>query len=129
MARNRQETPTAVELEILAVLWQRGASTVREIMEQLDEEKPRAYTSVLTMLNVMLEKGLVDREPDGRAHRYRASQPQEATLAEIAQDVLARAFSGSASSLISHALAKAKPTASELEAIQQVIDEYKEQSS
>ena len=70
MVRPKQETPTAGELELLKVLWERGPSTVREVLNELTEDRRRAYTSVMTMLNVMTEKGLVTRQPQRHAiHR------------------------------------------------------------
>ena len=74
MPRHRQATPTDVELEILHVLWEHQPMTVREVVDVLNQTRPRAYTSILSMLNVMFEKGLVVREPQGRAHLYRAKK-------------------------------------------------------
>ena len=94
MARHKNETPTNVELEILQVLWQRGPSTVREIVDELNRARPRAYTSILSMLNVMYEKGLVVRDMQGRAHVYRARSSREKTLGRVVKDLLGRAFEG-----------------------------------
>jgi predicted transcriptional regulator len=124
MVRPKQETPTAGELELLKVLWERGPSTVREVLNELTEDRRRAYTSVMTMLNVMTEKGLVTRQPQGRAFEYQARRPQEATLRGMVKDLLGRAFEGSASALVAHVLAESKPSEPELEAIQQAIDDY-----
>src|SRR5436190_20128781 len=80
MARPKEEQPTAGELEVLKVLWDRGPSTVREVMEVLNAERPRAYTSVMSLLNVMAEKKLVVREPQGRAFVYRPKNDRRRTL-------------------------------------------------
>src|SRR5687768_8738246 len=80
MARPKQQTPTDGELEILHVLWDRGPSTVRDVLEVLNAKRPRAYTSVMSLLNIMVDKGLVNREADGRAFVYRARRPRERTL-------------------------------------------------
>ena len=78
MARRKLETPTEGELEILQVLWDRGASTVREVLEVLNPKRERAYTSVMSLLNIMADKGLVVREPQGRAFLYQARKPARA---------------------------------------------------
>ncbi len=127
MPRHRQHTPTAVELEILQVLWDRESATVRDVVEALNETRPRAYTSILSMLNVMLEKELVVREPRGRAHVYRARKPREKTLGGIVGDLLGRAFDGSASSLITQVLTESKPSPHELDEIRKVIEAYHQQ--
>ena len=80
MPRHRRETPTEVEMEILQVLWEHEPATVREVVDVLNQTRPRAYTSILGMLNVMHQKGLVVREMKGRAHLYRTSQSREKTL-------------------------------------------------
>ena len=127
MARPKQQTPTAGELEVLKVLWEHGACTVRDVLNELNKRRSRAYTSVMTLLNVMTEKGLVMREPQGRAFVYQARRPRETTLGRLVQDLLGRAFEGSASALVTQVLAESKPSEEELEAIQQAIDEYQRQ--
>jgi len=114
MSRHRQATPTEVELEILQVLWEAQPATVREVTEALNRQRPRAYTSILSMLNVMHEKGLVVREVQGRAHLYRAKKSREKTLGGVVKDLLGRAFQGSSTSLITQVLEQSKPSAEEL---------------
>jgi predicted transcriptional regulator len=125
MARPRRATPTEGELEILHVLWESGPATVREVLEALRQDRPRAYTSVMTLLNVMVDKGLVVREPRGRAFVYRARKPREQTLGKLVSDLLRRAFQGSASSLVAHMLDQTKPSSEELAAIERLIASYK----
>lgn len=127
MARRKQETPTEGELEILHVLWDRGPSTTREVLEVLVQTRERAYTSVMSLLNIMVDKGYLVREPLGRAFVYRAKRPRERTLGGIVNDVLGRAFSGSVHELISHVLAQSQPSAKELEEIHRVIELYEQQ--
>ncbi|MBL7043991.1 MAG: BlaI/MecI/CopY family transcriptional regulator [Pirellulaceae bacterium] len=126
MARPKQETPTAGELEVLKVLWEHGPCTVREVLNDLNKRRPRAYTSVMTLLNVMTEKRLVTRQPQGRAYVYQTRRPRETTLGRMVQDLLGRAFEGSASALVTQVLTQSKPSDEELEAIQQAIDQYHE---
>ena len=126
MPRHRQSTPTDVELEILHVLWEHQPMTVREVVDILNQTRPRAYTSILSMLNVMFEKGLVQRELEGRAHLYRAKKSKERTLGTVVKDLLGRAFQGSTTSLITHVLEQSKPSADELEEIRRAIENWQE---
>ena len=121
MPRHRKETPTEVELEILQVLWEREPATVREVVDVLNKTRPRAYTSILGMLNVMFEKGLVVREMEGRAHLYRTSASREQTLGGVVKDLLGRAFEGSTTSLITQVLEQSKPSKQELVEIRRAI--------
>src|SRR5579862_9574162 len=96
--------PTDAELQILTALWALGPSTVRDIHSALSERKPAQYTSVLKLLQIMTEKCLVSRDESQRAHIYSAAQSREATQRQLAGDLLARAFNGSARSLMMGAL-------------------------
>jgi BlaI family penicillinase repressor len=115
--------PTDAELEILTVIWSRGPSTVREIHETILERKPAQYTTVLKMLQIMTDKGLVLRDDSERAHRYEASVPREATQKQLAADLLQRAFGGSASSLLLGALSAKKTSKKELAEMRRMLDE------
>ena len=124
MARPKEEQPTAGELEVLKVLWDRGPSTVRDVMDVLNESRPRAYTSVMSLLNVMTEKGLLVREPQGRAFVYRPRTDRGRTLKRMVGDLLGRAFEGQASQLVAHLLDQSKPSAEELNEIRRAIEQY-----
>lgn len=124
MPRHRQETPTEVELEILQVLWAHEPATVREVVDVLNKTRPRAYTSILSMLNVMFEKSLVVREMQGRAHVYRSSKSREKTLGGVVKDLLGRVFEGSTTSLITQLLKQSKPSAEELAEIRKAIETW-----
>lgn len=129
MARRPQETPTEGELEILKVLWDRGPSTGREVLEVLNAQRKRAYTSVMSVLNIMADKGQVVRKPHGRAFIYSAKRPREKTLGRMVSSLLGRAFEGSASSLVSQLLDQSKPQPEELDKIRKAIEEYENRSS
>ena len=116
--------PTASELEILQILWNRGPSTVREVHEALAEKKPVGYTSVLKLMQIMTAKGSVRRNEEQRAHVYEACQPAEKTKKQFAADVLQRVFHGSASELMMHALSGRKGTKQEIEELRRLLDEY-----
>jgi BlaI family penicillinase repressor len=120
--------PTDAELEILTVLWSRGASTVREVHEAIARHKPAQYTTVLKLLQIMTEKGLVRRNTKLRAHVYEASRPKEWTQRQLAGDLLQRAFAGSAKSLILGALAARKTTREELAEVRKLLDEYEKEA-
>jgi BlaI family penicillinase repressor len=121
---NDPSRPTEAELEILTVLWSRGPSTVRDVHEAIARRKPTQYTTVLKMLQIMVEKRLVERDEEARAHIYRASRPREWTQRQIAGDLLERAFGGSAKSLLIGALSARKTSKAELAEIRKLLDEF-----
>jgi BlaI family transcriptional regulator, penicillinase repressor len=116
--------PTDAELEILTVLWSRGPTTVREVHEAIAVRKPTQYTTVLKMLQIMAEKGLVRRNEKQRAHIYEAARPREWTQRQLAGDLLQRAFNGSAKSLMVGALSARKASREELSELRRLLDEY-----
>ena len=124
MAKIKQPRPTDGELEILRVLWQRGASTVRDVFDALSKSKPIGYTTVLKLMQIMAEKGLVRRDEEERAHVYKARAPQQQTQRQMVRDLLRRAFDDSASQLVMQALASRKTSSKELTQIRQLLDAY-----
>lgn len=124
MARPRHENPTPAELEVLQIIWERGPSTVREVMNVLNKQRPRAYTSVMSLMNVMAEKGLLVQKPKGRAFVYKAKVTREKTLTSMVRDLLNRAFDGSASALVTHLLQHTEPTTEELDEIRKAIADF-----
>ncbi|MBV9209553.1 MAG: BlaI/MecI/CopY family transcriptional regulator [Acidobacteria bacterium] len=124
MAKTNLPMPTDAELEILTVLWQRGASTVREVHEALSESREMGYTTVLKLMQIMAEKGLVRRDERQRAHVYEARLAQEQTQRQLVGDLLERAFDGSAMNLVMQALQTTKASAEELSQIRILLDEF-----
>ncbi len=124
MPRPRQNNPTEGELEILKVLWDVGPTTVREVLNELNKSRQRAYTSVMSLMNIMTDKGLLRREPQGRAFVYHPVKARENTLGRMVNDLLGKAFAGSASSLVAHLLDQSKPDAEELDEIRKAIEQY-----
>ena len=114
--------PTDAELAILRILWERGPSTVRQVHEVLARDRTAAYTTALKLLQIMTEKGLVDRDERERTHVYRARLSQEQTQRQLVRDLLERAFGGSASKLVMQALATKRASADELREIRRAID-------
>src|SRR5688572_27101401 len=119
MAKNTPK-PTEAELQILQVLWQRGPSTVRDVLGELGSRT--AYTTVLKLMQIMTEKGLVVRDERERTHIYRPVQPEAQTQKRLAADLMQRAFGGSARKLIAAALSSRRATPAELEEIRRLID-------
>ncbi len=120
--------PTDAELEILTVLWSRGPSTVRAVHETIAGRKPTQYTTVLKLMQIMAEKGLVRRDVKQRAHIYEAARPREWTQRQLAGDLLQRAFHGSARSLLLGALSSRKASKKELAELRRLLDEYEKEA-
>jgi predicted transcriptional regulator len=116
--------PTDAELEILTVLWSRGPSTVRDVHEVIARRKPAQYTTVLKLMQIMAEKGLVHRDEKQRAHVYQASRSREWTQRQLAGDLMERGFFGSAKSLLMGALSARKASREELAELRKFLDEY-----
>jgi BlaI family transcriptional regulator, penicillinase repressor len=114
--------PTKLELAILKVLWEVGPRSVRDIQGILNEAKPTGYTTVLKMLQIMTEKGLVERDETVRPQIYRAKYSQEQTQRHLVTDLLDRAFGGSVKALVMQALAGKKSSAKDLDAIEKLLD-------
>jgi len=114
--------PTEGEFAILRVLWDRARPcTVREVHEALARNKDTAYTTVLKMMTIMAEKGLVTRDESERSHRYLAVPAESAVQSALVGDLMRRVFSGSALQLVQHALDAKAASAEDLEAIGKLI--------
>lgn len=116
--------PTDAELEILTVLWSRGPSTVREVHDTITRRRPARYTTILKLLQIMDEKGLVRRDQKQRAHIYASAQSREVTQRQLAGDLLQRAFNGSPQSLMLGALGARKTSREDLAELRRLLDEY-----
>jgi BlaI family penicillinase repressor len=121
--------PTEVELEILTSLWAREEATVREIFEDVSRERALGYTSVLKTLQIMTEKGLVQRTAEGKAHLFRATASQEDTQSQLLRDLSQRLFRGSAAQLAMHALSMQPASSNELQEIRKLIEQRKDKKS
>ena len=118
--------PTEGELAILRVLWARKVPlTVREVHETLSRSKSTAYTTVLKMLTIMADKGLVRRDDSERSHTYIPVDPEPVVQASLLKDLMRRAFSGSALTLVQRALDDEMASAEDLDAISKMIAEAK----
>jgi predicted transcriptional regulator len=116
--------PTDAELEILQVLWHLKSGTVRQILKTINQHRQNkaGYTTILKLLQIMTEKGLVERDITERPQIYRARLPQEQTQRQLMRDLVERAFEGSPAKLVLQALSDKKTTAEELTHIRQLLD-------
>ncbi|SRR6266542_4034500 len=115
--------PTDAELAILRVLWSRGPSTVRQVAEAMGREA--GYTTLLKLLQIMTEKGLVVRDESERTHVYDAAYTEDQTQRQLVTDLLDRAFGGSAAKLVLQALASNKASPQELEEIRNLLNKQR----
>jgi predicted transcriptional regulator len=116
--------PSPTELEILRILWEDGPSTVRQVHERLSETRQIGYTGALKFLQIMTAKGSVRRDESERAHVYEAVQPAAKTKRQLVGELLDKAFAGSASQLVMHALSGRKTSKEELDEIRKILAEH-----
>ena len=122
MVDRQPPRPTDAELAILAVLWDRGPSTVRDVHDELNRHTPTGYTTVLKLLQIMTEKGLVVRDEAQRAHIYESRYSEQKTQRQLLSDLVDRAFGGSAAKLVMQALSGRKANSDELNLIRGLLD-------
>jgi predicted transcriptional regulator len=129
VARPKSTQPTEAELEILHVLWRKaaetdgGGCTVRDVHDALKDTRGSGYTSVLKIIQIMTEKGMVRRDDSARSHVYFASVSERSTKQSFVQDLVSRVFDGSAAQLLMHALSLKKAKPEELAEIRRMIEE------
>ena len=122
---NPMARPTEAEFAILRILWQRGPSTVRDVCQVINRDRPRlmGYTTVLKFMQIMHDKGLVTRDDAERAHVYTAVPTRDSALKRIVGDLVERVFGGSPQQLVMHALTTKRATTEELAEIRKLLDE------
>ena len=125
---SKRPGPTKGELAILRVLWEGGPRSVRDIQRVLNASKPTGYTTVLKLVQIMTDKGLVERDETQRPQIYRTRYSQTQTQRQLVSDLLNRAFGGSVKALVLQALATKKSTPEELQAIEQLLDRFEGES-
>lgn len=117
--------PTEGELEILAVLWDRGEASVRTVYEELCKTKDSGYTTTLKLMQIMFEKNLVTRDSSSKTHIYQPAVSKEKTQKQFVNKMINSLFSGSSADLVLQALGGNKATNAELEKIELLISELK----
>jgi len=126
-AMRNTRRPTEAEMNILGVFWERGPATVREVYEQLQASQDVGHTTVLKLMQIMVEKGLLERDASVRPQVFRATQQRKRTQSLLVRDLLDRAFAGSPSALVVQALSLRKSSPEELQEIRAVLDRLEEQ--
>ena len=119
-------TLTELELEIMKVVWERKASTVRDVYEAMRERKAVAYTTVMTMMNILETKGHLVKRPEGRAYVYEPAHAQTQVISGMVQEFVDRVFDGAARPLVLGLIQERKLSKSDLEEISRLIEEEEE---
>ena len=127
MATTKYIKPTESELEILTVLWERGLASVREVHEELAKNKDVGYTTTLKLMQIMNEKGLVKRDASVKTHIYQAAVSKEKTQKHLLGKMIDGLFGGSSTQLVIQALGNHNASREELEEIQKLLNDLKQQ--
>ena len=121
--------PSRLEMQVLALLWERGPATVREVQEALPDGKTRAYTTVLTVLQVMEKKGLLTHVSQGNTHVYQPPTTRRQTLGPVLKNLVRQLFGGSPATAMQHLLAESEVSPEELAKLKQLIAEQEAKSA
>jgi len=129
MARRASKHPTELELEILKILWRDGPGSVRQVRDALAGLRDLAYTSVMTIMTIMTDKGYLQRSKSRGVYVYRPCVTQRATTRDMLRDLMNRAFDGSAASVMLNLLETADIDAEELKQLRELINRKAEEQS
>jgi predicted transcriptional regulator len=121
---NQNIKPTEGEMEILQVLWQKGNATVREVHEALNK-KDSGYTTTLKLMQILHEKGMVERDTNQKTHIYKALVSQDKTEKQLVNKMIDNVFNGSAARLVMQALGNHSASAAEIDEIKKYLDSIK----
>lgn len=121
--------PSKLEMQVLSVLWQRGPSTVREVLDTMPDGKTRAYTTILSVMQVMEKKGLLSHTAEGNVHIYKASVSREKIAGPVLRNLVSTVFGGNAATALQHLLSGKTVEREELDAIKQLISEHEKSST
>ncbi|NHE56899.1 BlaI/MecI/CopY family transcriptional regulator [Cyclobacterium plantarum] len=124
-----KEKPTAAELEVLAIIWDMGEASVREVHEKLARDKETGYTTTLKIMQNMHGKGLLSRDDQKRKHVYRAVVSQKDTQQSLVKSFISKTFGGSAKKLVMQALGQSDPSREEIEEIRAFLDKIENKGS
>jgi BlaI family penicillinase repressor len=125
--KNRE--PSKLEMQVLSVLWSRGPSTVRDVMDVMPDGKTRAYTTILSVIQVMEKKGLVSHVTDGNAHVYRARLSRQEVTGPLLRGLVRQVFGGSPATALQHLLAEEGVSRQELDEIKEIIAQHERGAS
>jgi BlaI family transcriptional regulator, penicillinase repressor len=121
--RTPHPTLTPQELAIMKVVWRKDEATVRDVYEALQETRPVAYTTVMTMMRILQEKGYLTKATNDRAHVYRPAKPSQQVIGGMVRDFLDRVFDGASDALLVHLARDNKLTAKQRRIVRQLLDE------
>lgn len=116
-------------MQVLSVLWRRGPSTVREVLEVMPDGKARAYTTILSVMQVMEKKGLLAHKSEGNAHVYHAQVSRQKVAGPLLRGLVDQVFGGSASAALLHLLAEERVSRRELDEIKEVIAQHEREGA
>ena len=116
-------------MQVLSVLWQRGASTVREVMKVMPDGKTRAYTTILSVIQVMEKKGLVSHVAEGNVHVYQARVSRQKVTGPWLRGLVRQVFGGSAATALQHLLAEKRVSRQELDEIKEIIARHEQKNA
>lgn len=122
MVKRKVNGPTEREVEILAILWEKGPSTVRQVNEEMGKKGETGYTTTLKLMQIMTEKGLLERDDTKYQHVYKPAVSEEKTQRQLVGELLEKVFSGSAEKLVMRALSAKKVSAEELAKIKKLLE-------
>jgi BlaI family transcriptional regulator, penicillinase repressor len=124
--RKPSSTLTPQELSIMKVVWRLETPTVRAVYEALRKTRPIAYTTVMTMMNVLEDKGYLEKKSNGRAHVYTPTKPRHQVVGAMVRDFVDRVFDGASSSLLLHLARDSRLSERQRKAVQRIIEEMDE---
>ncbi len=124
--RKPSSTLTPQELAIMKVVWRVGPATVRDVYEALRKTRPIAYTTVMTMMNVLEDKGYLEKKGVGKAHVYTPTKPRHQVVGAMVRDFVDRVFDGASGSLLLHLAKDSRLTERQRKAVQRIIEEMDE---
>ena len=122
MARRRSKHPTELELEILKIIWRHGPCRVREVRERLRSRRKLAYTTIMTMMGILLEKGYLARRKDGGSFIYRPLVTETATTRRMLRDLVKRAFDGSSAAMVLNLLESGELDQAEIGKLREILN-------
>jgi predicted transcriptional regulator len=123
-----KQQPSDLELQILGVLWAAGPSTVRDVLESMPDGKTRAYTTILSCLQVMEKKGLVAHKREGQGYVYRPVVQKQRVVGSVVRDLLRDVFGGRPSVALQYFIAEGECSSEEIEQLRRLIDEAEGQN-
>lgn len=125
MLNTKYIKPTEGELEILNILWKNGSASVRTVHEEINQSRESGYTTTLKLMQIMYEKGLVERDSSSKVHIYTPALSKDKAQKQLVGKMIAGIFDGSASALVLSALGSANASEKELEQIEKLIADLK----